>query len=796
MILKIADKINNYNIGNKAKNLQILKNNDFNIPDGIIISNETLKNLDNYIEEIISKLDMKKSYAVRSSSSKEDMDNLSFAGLYNTYLNIKGRENIIESIKKCYESRLSSENIEYCKNNNIDMEDIEMAVIVQEMVDADISGIGFTINSITGNDKEIVIEVIEGLGEKNVSGKAKPEKYVYNWYEEHLQENNNTLLSKDILKNLNEQLLNIQMLFGYPVDVEFAIKNNIIYFLQVRPITKIMFSEIDKQWTTANFRDGGVSSRLCLPLMASIYSNAFAENEKNTFLKMKLFKKEELKDEVVKYFYGRLYWDISICKDALMKTPGFIERVYETELGIPILYEGDGLTTKINFKFLKELPGIILGFQKTVNDQMENIEEFNKKQLKKYEKFNNEKLENKTLGEMEKIWKDYIENEFFINEETYLLQVYINTIKQTSFKKEFLEIMEYGDYLNLLSGIQNLSHTRPLKKESEIINRIYTDKNILEYWKNSSEEKILADYISNKNQKYFEGINEYIKEYGYHSNSDLDLTVEPYYYDTKSVITRFKNNIITDNLSILLKSDFEKNDLYNKVINNLKEKLPNGKFKKVEKKIIEMQTFMWWREELKDLSNRYYALVKKYTKILAEKYYEKGVLKDKMDIHYLKYTDILEYIDKKIDKEKIYNIIDKNKKYCKSFINFKNPNDIGKRYGNINKQATVKKNILKGVGCSSGIKSGKVRVVKSLEDINKIQKGEILVTKFIDTGWISRFGILNGVVSEYGGTLCHSSIVAREYEIPAIVGIEDVEKMFKDGEIIEIDGYTGEIRKI
>jgi len=270
MIIKINDnKIEEKN-GNKAKNLQILSNNNFNVPNGIIISNSIVKNLDKYIPEIVSNIDENKSYAVRSSGIKEDLDNLSFAGLYNTYLNVKGKENIKENVKKCYESRLSEKNIEYCKNNNIDIKDLEMSVIVQEMVEADFSGIAFTINPVTGNDKEFVIEVVKGLGEKNVSGKAKPERYIYNWYDEALGENSNSLLKEDVFKELTEQLLRIQMLFGYPVDVEFAIKDNKIYFLQVRPITKIMFSGIDKQWSTVNFRDGGVSSKLCLPLLASI----------------------------------------------------------------------------------------------------------------------------------------------------------------------------------------------------------------------------------------------------------------------------------------------------------------------------------------------------------------------------------------------------------------------------------------------------------------------------------------------------------------------------------------------
>ena len=463
-------------------------------------------------------------------------------------------------------------------------------------------------------------------------------------------------------------------------------------------------------------------------------------------------------------------------------------------MGIPITYDGDGETTKVTFKYLKQLPKIAIGVKRVINDQMKNIDQFREKQLKKYEIYNSEHLENKNIKQIENIWKEFMIKEFFINEERYLLQVYINTIKENDLKKELLKIIDYGEYLNVLSGIQNLSHTRPLKKECEIIKKIMNNNEILKYWKTTNESQILIDYIKNKEGKYFEGINEYINECGYHSNSDLDLTVAPYYYDIKSIIVRFKNNIKSENIEILLKNDLEKNNLYNNVIDKLRKKLSKGKFLKIEKKIIELKKFLWWREELKDLSNRYYSLVKKYTHALAQKYYEEKIIKEKIDIHYLKYTDILDYIDKKITKDDICFIVDKNKKYCKSFVNFRNPNDIGRRYEFVEK--VKNKNCLKGIGCSEGIKTGEVRIVEDISDINKVKKGEILVTKFIDTGWISRFGILNGVVSEYGGTLCHSSIVAKEYGIPVIVGVENVEKIFNNGEIIEINGGTGEIRRI
>ena len=321
MISQLKDKIINKKGGNKSTKLQILINNNFNVPNGIIITNDILQNIDKYVEEIMSKLNENKAYAIRSSSTKEDMEDLAFAGLYNSYLNVIGRDNIIESVKKCYNSRFNKENIEYCKKNNINTRDLDMSVIVQEMVEAEYSGIAFTINPITGNDKEFVVEVVRGLGEKNVGGKAKPNKYIYNWYDERLEENNIHFLKENVLKELNRELLKIQILFGYPVDVEFAVKDDKIYFLQVRPITKIMFSKLDQQWTTANFRDGGVSAKVCLPLMASIYSKAFTENEINAFTRAKFLKIEEMDEEIIKYIYGKLYWNVSINKKVVAKAP-------------------------------------------------------------------------------------------------------------------------------------------------------------------------------------------------------------------------------------------------------------------------------------------------------------------------------------------------------------------------------------------------------------------------------------------------------------------------------------------
>ena len=97
------------------------------------------------------------------------------------------------------------------------------------------------------------------------------------------------------------------------------------------------------------------------------------------------------------------------------------------------------------------------------------------------------------------------------------------------------------------------------------------------------------------------------------------------------------------------------------------------------------------------------------------------------------------------------------------------------------------------MGCNAGIVTGRARVIKDLSEIDKLKINDILVTKFTDTGWTSKFATLSGVVTEYGGVLCHAAIVSREYGIPCVVCAHGAMTKIIDGSEITINGATGEI---
>ena len=102
---------------------------------------------------------------------------------------------------------------------------------------------------------------------------------------------------------------------------------------------------------------------------------------------------------------------------------------------------------------------------------------------------------------------------------------------------------------------------------------------------------------------------------------------------------------------------------------------------------------------------------------------------------------------------------------------------------------------LKGIGASPGIARGKVRIIKNPSNA-KLEQGEILVAEFTDPGWIMLFPAASGILVERGSLLSHSAIVSRELGIPAVVGITGLIDNLNDGDIVELNGTTGEIRKI
>ncbi len=823
----LEETLNAVEVGNKAAFLSLMKSSGFNVPSGIVLGNDIFKKTvsanDNKhkadtllkeltksnaketsdkISEFYSSLELhdevkaeigeninpQKKYAVRSSGIKEDLSGFSFAGQYDTFINVSGIDEIASAVIKCYLSAYSETVLSYIAANELSADEIGMAVIIQEMIDSEVSGVAFTVNPTSGCDKEIFIEAAKGQGENLVSGKVAAERYSYNWWNKAITFSSGKLLSDDNIKEIADIALRIQQFFGYPCDIEFAYKNGILYILQARAITKILYGDIKDQWTTADFKDGGVSATVCTPYMWSLYEYIWESELRKFLVESKILKPSELEKKLGDMFYGRPYWNLSVVKSAMAKVPGYKERDFDSELGVKITYDGDGVTTSVTPKTLVDIATMALAQKKIVKERRDNAENLKAELLNTYSDYFANKDNDFSADEIKSEWKKLIFIDYLKSESTYFRQIFINTIHQSLYKDKILKHTTKGGYFTLIGGLDNISHLLPFYDMWEISRSIRNDENAFAFWTNTSTSEI-AEKIGSV--PYGEKVLQYIEKFGYHSKKELDVTYPSFYEDISTIIDDVKSTCAlgdecspeTD--SLRLREDFSKE------MEKVKKKISASAYRKFEKNVDEMRKLLWWREEFRDVSTRFYCIIRAYTLRLAETLFNEKFISDKNDIWFAKIEDIRNLLDNSIKKEEFVRIIERNKVYYSSFKNFISENEIGSTFANISSSASGK--ALCGIGCSCFKATGTARVIHSLDETDRLCEGDILITKFTDTGWTGKFAMLGGIVTEYGGILCHAAIVSREYGIPCVVCTENATKLIKDGETITINGETGEI---
>jgi pyruvate,water dikinase len=204
--------------------------------------------------------------AVRSSATAEDLPGAAFAGQQDTFLNIAGRADLLDAVRRCWGSLWTERAVAYRDRLGIDPDDVRIAVVVQRMVDADAAGVMFTADPVTGDRDRIVVEAGAGLGEAVVSGLVTPDRFVL-WHDgavQHVTPGRSevvvraaaggglvhesgrgeasisaTALSKQQLAELARRANEVAALFGRPQDIEWAIADGRLWLLQARPMTAL-----------------------------------------------------------------------------------------------------------------------------------------------------------------------------------------------------------------------------------------------------------------------------------------------------------------------------------------------------------------------------------------------------------------------------------------------------------------------------------------------------------------------------------------------------------------------------
>lgn len=799
--------------GKKAATLHELARAGVPVPPGFVIPDSLREHLADSRAELLAAVESIGGFpvAVRSSSHLEDLDSASFAGMYETYLDVASEDALMARIGDCFRSARSDRVRDYMARRRIDPEGAPFSVLVQRLVDSRCAGVFFTLHPISGKEEQGLLEACSGHGERLVSGHVTPSRYVVELSSETILETDlsdeGALLDADEVGELVRAGVAIQALFGAPQDIEWAIDaQGELFILQSRPITAVKWRSDVDEFTNADFKDGGVSARVCLPLMYSLYEDAMQTSMQRYFVAIKLLGKKAPQKQWIRSFYGRAYWNASEVKRRLFRVPGFDERTFDLSLGIQKDYSPDGpVCTPTTLRTIIPVIPTALALEREYRAQLRRTEDYGRGFLAREAacRAQLERLEQTPPGPMAAhtaLVAPVVREILALQRQTeidYFTTIYNNANLQSDFKT-FLDKLarktgHTPSMVKLISGLRGIGH---LDIQTGLLRLVAV----------AGESPIGSDEWQRARQGFLD-------QHYYHADAELDLMC-PRWGDQPARVDEIVGALMknpaglrdpaTTHTQQAGEFEAEKAATLAAIDRKLGTRIRlRGKFvRHVER----ARAYLVRREEMRDCSTRAYHLVRRAALLLASSLLADGLLADgllmnKEDIFFL-VTSEIETIcaapENLGEARRICERIRRRKLRYQGYRHFAPPDELGGGVVQVTEQTGVDSDVagayvLKGLGCSPGRVRGPVRVVKTLDEAYTLEPGEILVTRFTDPGWTAVLGMVAGVITEVGGMLSHAAVIGREYGIPAILNLPGATAALRTGQEVTMDGETGDV---
>ncbi|MDM5186332.1 phosphoenolpyruvate synthase [Bacillus sp. DX4.1] len=756
-------------------------------------------------------------YAVRSSATAEDLPHASFAGQQDTYLNIIGKEAILQHIRKCWASLFTDRAVIYRIQNRFDHRQVYLSVIVQRMVFPQASGILFTADPITSNRKLLSIDASFGLGEALVSGLVSADCYkvqedkivdkmiatkklaIYALKEggtetqqiDPDQQKTQTLTEQQILQ-LARTGRQIEAYFGYPQDIEWCLVDDTFYIVQSRPITTLY------PIPEANDQENHV-------YVSVGHQQMMTDPMKPLGLSFFLL----TTNAPMRKAGGRLFVDVTHMlaspdsRKMLLDAMGQHDPLMKDAL-MTIIERGD---------FIKSLP----------NDKQEQSSGKSNKSVSSTDsraqieddptivsdliKSSQTSIEELKQNIQTKLGSDLFD---FILEDIQILKKILFDPQSSAVFMAAMDASSWiNEKMNKWLGEKNvadtLSQSVPNNITSEMglalldvadVIRPYPE--VIDYLQHVKDDNFLDELIKfDGGQETQDAIYAYLSKYGMRCTGEIDITKTRWSEKPTTLVPMILSNIknfepnasnrrFEQGRQEALKKEQE-------LLDRLKQ-LPDGEQKAKEtKRMIDLiRNFIGYREYPKyGMVNRYFVYKQALLKE-AEQLVQANVIHEKEDIYYLTFEELHEVVrTNKLD----YQIISKRKDEYKLYEKLTPPRVItsdGEIIVGEYKRENLPAEAIVGLPVSSGVIEGRARVILNMEDAD-LEDGDILVTSFTDPSWTPLFVSIKGLVTEVGGLMTHGAVIAREYGLPAVVGVENATKLIKDGQRIRVHGTEGYI---
>jgi phosphoenolpyruvate synthase/pyruvate phosphate dikinase len=759
------------------------------------------------IEGALRRLGEECAYAVRSSGTAEDLPSASFAGQQDTYLNVIGPAAILAHVRRCWASLFTERAVSYRQRFGFDHRKVQMAVLVQQMVAAQASGILFTADPATGNRQLASVEASFGLGEALVSGLVDADRYKVRGD----QVISKTIGSKQLAIHAaagsgtsqpsveperreppaltDRQVVRLVQLgrrieahFGRPQDIEWCLVDDQLEIVQSRPITtlfptptvgdgenRVYVSVGHQQMMTDAMKPLGLSfwqlttprpmseagGRLFVDVTRSLASPASRASLMAVFAKHDPRITDALQAIVDRGDFVR-----SLPDDAPTAVlAGAATAAIETDPTIvsELIARGQASVARLKREIRTKTGTALLDFILADIQELKGLL-FDRRG--------------------HQVFMSAIDATFWLNQQ----------LEEWLSEKNVADVLTQSAPNNITSemGLALLDVADAIRPHPEVVAFLehVVDEGFLDALPHVRGGREAGDAIVR-----------WLDTYGMRCAGEIDIT-RPRWSERPIALVP----LILGNVKNFEPDERERRFEQGKQEASQKERellerlraLPDGQWKAEEtKRMIErVRTFIGYREYPKYGMVSRYLVYKQALLEEAERFVQASVLGEKEDIFYLRFEEVQDMVrTNQVDER----LVRQRKDAFRSYQALRVPRVLlsnGEVMNGAYQREGVPDGSLVGLAVSAGTIEGRARVILDMVEAD-LEAGDILVTAYTDPSWTPLFVAIKGLVTEVGGLMTHGAVIAREYGLPAVVGVDNATSLIRDGQRIRVHGTDG-----
>lgn len=766
-------------VGGKAEGLVRLLGYGFDVPAGFVVMGAASGNLPSDLDQHYTRIGAGK-VAVRSSAIGEDSGDASFAGQYETVLNVEGTEALRAAIEDCLGSLQNARAVAY-RNEKSGQSEVLMNIVVQQMVDARAAGVLFTVNPVNARRDQVVVDAVSGLGEALVSGHATPDHWLLardgSVFESDVH-GDDPVLSDGELTLLLDGALRAEERYGAPLDMEWAVDQaGELRWLQARPITQLPAdpNELDTDpdpndvYTWCNI--GEMMPGAVTPLSYSVTGRGIDIGMQRTYRRMGASIPPGEGVRYVGMFYGHLFINLTTLSELAASVAGStkaqmcialcgrdVEEVADPEPAHVLRRAINGaryfallLAAAKHRRGLDSLRAALeLPALGSAQELYSGIDE-----------------------NLPKLWKAYELHLLSSASSGALSPILLGILA----KGEEPSQEHHAEVAEMLAGAKDVESADIAEGIERVIDRLLENPTASEAFVSADPEAALGWLRSNDAASAGEEFGRYLDRHGHRAVRELELRQRGWAVDPAPLIASLQSGL--------------RARLQHATPNRpeARREAPAATHPFLRRLLPLAHAAIRSREYTKSGLVAVTTAFKHAYRALGSSLADEGLLPDQDAVFFLTHQELGELVggrrelaDLTVSRRRVVDY-QMPLHFPQIFRNRPEPLHLEPIHG--------EDGALIGKPVSRGTVTGRARVVETLEEAAALQAGEILIAPITDVGWTPYFSLIAGLATDVGSAVSHGAVVAREYGLPAVVNLGVATSRFQTGDLVTLDGDRG-----